>query len=730
MSYPSTGQRPAVVTTSALLAIGTVILAGEAPVRSNGRTDTMKWSPETIEAELTSLEAGLKEFGLKTPFGRARQLVRIEKDWDDKGVQARWESRIRYWPNVLGKSDEDSLLPDPAKLPDLRSLMVDAASRKLLFETQNWGLYDSDDSYRFERAENLLQRKVQILGLDPAQMAKDADYDWLVQHPTDKLFQVAHQNCWSFMYLALAHFHLLDDSWAREWMHQVVMHITDCPRLPDGWNDFGKGPNPGKPANVAWSHHGYVGVRLKFLALTYLAMKDSPILSDRFHRIVSKAIREHARHLHGLNRRAFASNYLTVTGQALYLAGALFPQFEESQAWLTRMWPNYVQGTKRELLKDGCHYHRSLSYHLTFVKRPLGVLALASKLKQSEEIPEDFISLTREAVDAFAKVSTPIRSTPGINDDWTVKVPNHNVLGLAAETFGREDWRYLAIDGKAGKEPQERSVLLPHAQLIAMRSGWSKNANYLLFNVSPDGGHHHPDTLSVQIWSGGHRLLIDPGTGHYYTGERGLYTRSWWHNCPTLGKRQLPDKVAPKVLHWETTDELDYAVGQIEVPVPRAKAKLRIRRHVFFVERSYWVLYDEFLDLPPGVEIWENFHFPSRDVKLSEDGRKIVTTLADSPNLLMCVGQDGWAAETEDTKKWLVYGEPGLPTKVVHFRASQPSAAKGFSAAFIPLGEDDSADACAFEAIETSDDGAVALRIAVHGKQRRLAVRGIDVGSQ
>ena len=684
----------------------------------------VNWTRETVEAELDRLEASLEGFGLRTPFRRAKQLAALEADWASRETQTRWQSRLTYWREVLlGEGDQDALAADLGKRRGIETLLENPAARKLLFETTAWEVYAPDGSYRFERAQDLLEGRPRILGLEPVQMERDADYDWWLQHPRDRLFQVAHQNGWHFMYLALAQLHQPDEKWVREWAREVICHVTDCPRLPNGYNDFSRGPNPGRPANVAWSHYGYVGVRLKYLVLTYSVMKDSPALPSRFQAILLRMVRAHARHLDALGRKAFASNYLTATGQALYLAAALFPELKESGPWLDHLWPNFVAGMKRELLEDGCHFHRSLSYHLTFVQRPLGAVLVAKALGRADELPADFVALLQKAVQAFVQVSTPIRSTPGVNDDWTVNISYHDVLGLAAEALDRADWRYLATDGERGTAPDERSALLPKAQLIAQRSDWSSKGRYLFFNVSPDGGHHHADTLSIQIWADGRRLLIDPGTGHYYTGERGLYTRSWWHNCPTFGAQQLPNSCSPRILHWETSDELDYAVGQIDVPVPGATGKAGIRRHVFFVDRAYWVFWDEFTGLPQKGPVWENFHFATPALKISSDGRQAHTLLPEGPNLLLSVGSSGWQVKSEKAQKWLVYGGQGLPTQVLHYEADPETASRGFAALLVPLKQGESTASISLDHVESLADGRVRLRITISGRSRAVVTR-------
>ena len=178
----------------------------------------------------------------------------------------------------------------------------------------------------------------------------------------------------------------------------------------------------------------------------------------------------------------------------------------------------------------------------------------------------------------------------------------------------------------------------------------------------------------------------------------------------------------PKVLHWKTTDELDYAVGQIEVPIPKTKAKLRIRRHVFFVECSYWVLYDEFLSLPPEVEIWENFHFPTESVEASEDGASTFTRMPGEPNLAVYTWPKGWRFEQEEARVWLTYGSAAIPTRLHHYAAEAATAAGGFASLLLPFTGPSPPSDTGIDIVDRAPDGGVMLRCRINGQGHRITV--------
>ena len=649
----------------------------------------MNWTPRSARNEIERLVSILVELGAKDPFCRALQLVETEQAWSSPESQALWSHRFGFWDRVLsrepgGHANKQTGYALTISSDAMRSCLRDESFRRVFFEADGWNLHSKDGAFRIDRAEDLVEGRIGQLDLEPVQTNPSGDYDWLVLHPRDRLFQNGHQSGYQFMILALAHFHQPETRWVRQFEKMVLALIEQCPALPNGFSDTGKNETPGVPSNVAWAHYGYVANRLHFLLATYALLGDNPALQSPFHSVVTRLVRAHAEHLHTLGDLAYRDNYLNATGKALYLASTLLAD-PDTEDWQRAMWPLLIEGIGRELLDDGCHFHRSFSYHLTFVERPLSIVCLAEKMGRPKDLPAAFLEQITKAIRAFIQVSTPIRSTPGINDDWTGTTPYHKLLELAGSTLELPECEFLSTEGRIGTRPSFTSTLLPDAQLVVMRSDWSRDANYLLFNVSPDEGHHHPCPLSFQIWSGGQPLLIDPGVGHYYTGEREISRRSWWHNCPTLGAENLPASLSPIVLHFEDSPRLTYALGTIALSVGQDHGCLRFRRHVFFVEKSCWVIYDELLDLPEGLEVWENLHFANRNVVTRESGVVVCPVEDGKKGIAVVPAAEGWLRSEETASRWMTYGGRPQPTTLVHYHASTDTGEMGFGLLLRPM---------------------------------------------
>ena len=262
-----------------------------------------------------------------------------------------------------------------------------------------------------------------------------------------------------------------------------------------------------------------------------------------------------------------------------------------------------------------------------------------------------------------------------------------------------------------------------------MRSDWSRAGHYLFFNASPDGGHHHPDPLSIQVWAGGRRLLADPGVGHYYTGEREAARRSCSHNCPTLGEVQTPDNADPVVLAWNTVDDLDLAVAEVRFAPHEGLDCVVFRRHVIFLDRSSWLIWDTFAGIPDGQEVWENFHFPTMSVDTHRDGGQIHTKISGGPNLAIYALAERWRLAAEEARIWLAYGSQGIPTRLLHFRADADTASEGFAALLVPYSGEGPPPDTGIDGVEKGSNGSVELRFRIEGAARLIATEPIPSAS-
>ena len=147
---------------------------------------------------------------------------------------------------------------------------------------------------------------------------------------------------------------------------------------------------------------------------------------------------------------------------------------------------------------------------------------------------------------------------------------------------------------------------------------------------------------------------------------------------------------------------------------------------MFFVDRSYWVVWDELDGVPEDEEIWENFHFPTRDLVRSADGGSVMTSYPEGPNLLMLVASPGWAVQSEDTRMWPVSSRDTVPTVTLHYQTDGQTAAAGFVALIVPVDGRDVPPDTSLDRLEPLEGGNVRLHVTVAGNSRVLTTRAFD----
>jgi Heparinase II/III N-terminus/Heparinase II/III-like protein len=145
--------------------------------------------------------------------------------------------------------------------------------------------------------------------------------------------------------------------------------------------------------------------------------------------------------------------------------------------------------------------------------------------------------------------------------------------------YNRNDWRYVFTNGASGEVPPTfatdgPSIMFPWAGQCVLRSGFSRNATWVWFDVGPYGssGHGHRDKLNIVVRARGTMLLADSGRFAYagtdlsntlHT-QYAAYTHA--HNSLTFdGCDQLPNPaVATAPIssdNWSFSPAVDTAFG-------------------------------------------------------------------------------------------------------------------------------------------------------------------------
>ncbi|MGC8570408.1 MAG: heparinase II/III domain-containing protein [Caldivirga sp.] len=122
------------------------------------------------------------------------------------------------------------------------------------------------------------------------------------------------------------------------------------------------------------------------------------------------------------------------------------------------------------------------------------------------------------------------------------------------------------IDGyslvKSPIEPRHEQVtVLDDSGRFIVRSSDEYNATYFILDYGPHGAWHgHPDKLSFELHSNGEPLIVDAGSGGYYSDLHWKWSRrSIAHNTVTLGDKDQLETRGRLVKYWVNGDDV-YAV--------------------------------------------------------------------------------------------------------------------------------------------------------------------------
>jgi uncharacterized heparinase superfamily protein len=310
-----------------------------------------------------------------------------------------------------------------------------------------------------------------------------------------------------------------------------------------------------------------------------------------------------------------ANNHLIANYRALAWMGLLFPDWPESARWrhmgLTGLW----EEMDRQVLPDGVHDERSLSYHALVLTDFLETWHLCKSLR--ENVPEGIEDKLLLMLRFLSDIRAPDGGYPMLNDTVPGYPPNipelitcwgnlvkasgqsrHFAEGshMDTETLSAEVRHNIPMEEEF--RPEARAY--PEAGYVILTS----DDDYLCFDAGPMGPHHlqghgHADALSFVLYGRGQPLIIDPGVYSYHDKYwRNHFRSTQAHNTVCVDNQDQcvfwgPFRVAypPKVhlLSWS-----DMHVEGDHEGYFRLRNPVLHRRRLEKLARGVWELFDRF----------------------------------------------------------------------------------------------------------------------------------------
>ena len=350
----------------------------------------------------------------------------------------------------------------------------------------------------------------------------------------------------------------------------------------------------------------------------FVAHSNPRHIPPRFHLRFLESIAEQVNFLRA--NLAAARNHRTLELYSIFLAGVVFPEFREAEAWRNFALPEIVRNMTTDLLNDGVQCELSTDYHHLVLKNYLCIRRLAAA--NAIEVPQDMDPLLQKALDFSLHAHNPMGFVPSLSDGDVQSFLD--LLQQGSVLFDRDDMRYVATGGRKGSPPQVRSAAFPDSGYYIVRSGWGENEiafrdeHHLIFDCGPlgAGNHGHFDCLSFELAAFGHRLIVDPGRYTYdesgETNWRVRFRSTAFHNTVAVdGKNQT--RYEPRLIKEPSRHAFGSLRHKISGPAPEHCLIERIstngfdflhgsaksyeydalhERRIFFMAPRYWIVAD------------------------------------------------------------------------------------------------------------------------------------------
>lgn len=498
-----------------------------------------------------------------------------------------------------------------------------------------------DPKYHSGTADRALTHKFSSIGIE-WQFGEKIDWAFNPTTQPDSRWPRNHEWTWqlsrhsAWLELSRAFYHTGDEKYAREFVAELKSWVRDCPVPLD------------KADNGAYSRWRTIEAGIRTGSVwpeMYHRLLGSKAFDDEAIVLLLTSILEHGRYLTKFHT---SGNWLTMEANGLYHCGALFPEFKEAAQWRQTALDRLYHELDVQVYPDGAQVELAPGYHGVTVQNFLGPVTLVPLT--GCEVPKDYLGKLERMFDYFLYSMQPIRQTAPLNDSGAGDVVRW--LDKGSKLFPqREDFKWAASEGKAGKAPAHTSHLFPYAGQFVLRSGWDRDAAWLCMDGGPYGyGHQHEDKLSVILTAYGKPLLVEGGVYTYDASDWRRYVlSSRAHNVVLVDGQDQNRHKEPRETYvvkqplphvWESNDTFDHAAAVYEEGYGSKAARVvRQVRHVYFFKPDLFVVLDE-LESRDGKphEYQSLFHLDAKEAVV--DGLKVSTT-EKGPNLtIIGVGLD------------------------------------------------------------------------------------------
>lgn len=367
------------------------------------------------------------------------------------------------------------------------------------------------------------------------------------------------------------------------------------------------------------------------------------------------------------------SNWGLMEAEGMAFIALTFPEFQRSLTWRTEAFRRLNNEINLQVYPDGHQRELAMGYHLGCINWFLRTYELAKLNGVADAFPATYLETIEKMCAVPLKLGLPDGTNAQFGDAWAGTPGQHAEKFLTwADLFGREDFRYLATEGKVGTQPSATAFSLPQSGLYSLRSGWHKDAICLVLKCGPDGGGHcQPDNGTFVLYAGGRNLMPDGGS-YIYSGDpenRAWFRQTQVHQTLTLNGEN--SQYAPELLLWKPGKDLDVLVVE-----NASYENLSHRRSVFFVEKRYFVIVDETFGTGTG-DVDLHFQLAPGTARFDREDLSVTSGFQEGTNVLVqTLPQPGLLLEEEEGQVSFLYTKKE-PRPAFRYRLNKASEKAG-----------------------------------------------------
>lgn len=279
---------------------------------------------------------------------------------------------------------------------------------------------------------------------------------------------------------------------AIEWMLQWI--AANPPTRPGCWRD-------------SWSPYT---ISIRAVVWMQQIARNSALLNPEVEARIAASLAEQLRYLTGYLETDIGGNHLIKNIKALLWASSYF-QGPEADRWRKLGETHLLREIKKQILPDGVHFERSLSYHAQVFADLLEIRSLP--------IGPDIAVMLDPHLSAMAQALADLTHPDGLTTLF-------NDCGLAmAYSPGECLDAYARLAGQ--RPPPRRVFSFPSAGYFGLHS----EEAYCVTDcgpIAPDAlpAHGHADILSFELSLADRRFIVDQGVFEYIAGARRRASRS------------------------------------------------------------------------------------------------------------------------------------------------------------------------------------------------------------